>query len=249
MLSTGERSNVAAVDCLDETKSYDLVIVTTDAHQIEPLLAVLARSMAKSIQFMFVTPEWRRLAEAVGSDRTTFGFAGALSTFTPDGSLNLQIPKRRPKAMHGDSRWVDVFEKAGMPSMFEQDMGDRLRVQAPLLAAMESVAVASMRQGRGATWAQARIGQRGLRAGAAVLREVGGLNGKHTKTSIAGAPGPLLTFALWWIASRNRFRFAIGTSAGEAAGLIDLLVAEARSRANMIKYVQDLLSMRSELLP
>jgi hypothetical protein len=83
-----------------------------------------------------------------------------------------------------------------MSSKLEQDVGNWLRVQQASTAAMESVAVAGMRSS-GAPPGQAKAGNRGLKVGAAVLREVGGLAGAHTKTPLASALGPVVTFAVW----------------------------------------------------
>jgi 2-dehydropantoate 2-reductase len=83
------------------------------------VLPGLRSSTAKAIQFMFITPEAARLRAAAGTDRTTFGFVGVLAVLRGDGRLDLQIPKRNPKALHGDQRWADLFEAAGMPSKFE----------------------------------------------------------------------------------------------------------------------------------
>ena len=42
-------------DKLDEEAAYNLVVVTTPAHQVEAVLPALQRSKAECVQFMFVT--------------------------------------------------------------------------------------------------------------------------------------------------------------------------------------------------
>ena len=56
VLTTGERANVTIADHLDEETPFDLVIVTTLAHQVDPLLRALRCSQARCVHFMFVTP-------------------------------------------------------------------------------------------------------------------------------------------------------------------------------------------------
>ena len=243
VLTTGERASVAVADHLDEQTPFDLVIVTTLAHQVSPLLPVLQRSQARCVHFMFVTPEAGRLRSAVGARRATFGMAAVLATLDGDGKLGLTIP--RTKAMQGDQRWVELFEAAGMPSSLEEDMGRWLRSQTPLTIAMESVAVAGMRHKRGATWAEAKTGATGLRAGFSILRGRGKTPYPGSKNQISRAPRFLLTLILWG-ASRSRYRETVGNSSEECRGLIGLLAAEGRQEPTMRKAVDALVALRPD---
>jgi 2-dehydropantoate 2-reductase len=245
VLTTGERAMVTSADHLDTQKAYDLVLVTVNAHQVDAVLPALRTSRAKAIQFMFITPEAARLQAAVGADRTTFGFAGVLAVLRDDGKLDLQIPKRNPKALHGDQRWVDLFEAAGMPSKLEPQMERRLRAFAPMTMSMEAVAISGMQHRRGATWAEARAGARGAKSAYAILRELGDAPYPGMPSLMSRAPLPVTTFMLWGI-SRARFREAIGTSQEECRGLVDLLVAEARHRGANSANVNRVLAMRPE---
>jgi 2-dehydropantoate 2-reductase len=221
--TSGERAEVAVAGRLDEDVPYDLVIVTVLAHQIDPLLPALARSRAGCVHLMFVTPEADRLRAAIGADRVTFGMAAVLATLDGEGRLGLTIPRTR--APQGDQRWVDLFQEAGMPATLEKDMGRWLRYQTPLTIAMESVALSGMQHRRGATWAEARTGARGLRAGFAIFRAAGETPYPAVKKRLSSAPLPLLTLMLWGV-SRSRFRETVGNSAEECRGLADLLAAE-----------------------
>ena len=236
--TNGERASVAVADHLDEQAAFDLVIVTTLAHQVHAILPVLQRSQARCVHFMFVTPEAQRLRSAVGAGRATFGMAAVLATLDDDGRLGLTIPKT--KAMHGDQRWVDLFEAAGMPSALEADMGRWLRSQTPLTIAMEGVAVAGMRHKRGATWAEAKTGARALRAGFAILGET---PYPDAKKRMSRAPRPMLTFILWAV-SRSRFRETVGNSAEECRGLIDLLAAEGTHQPALRTAADAVLALR-----
>jgi 2-dehydropantoate 2-reductase len=243
VLTTGERANVAVADHLDEQTPFDLVIVTTLAHQAGPLLPTLQRSQARCVHFMFVTPQAEHLRSAVGARRATFGMAAVLATLDSDGKLGLTIP--RTKAMQGDQRWADLFNAAGMPSRLEPDMGRWLRSQTPLTIAMEGVAVAGMRHKRGATWAEAKTGARGLRAGFSILRDLGETPYPGSKNQLSRAPQVLLTLILWGV-SRSRFRETVGASSEECRGLIDLMAAEGRQKPALRKAVGALLALRPD---
>lgn len=245
VLTTGERAAVTTADHLDTEKAYDLAIVTVNAHQVDAVLSALRSSRTRAIQFMFITPEAARLKAAVGADRTTFGFAGVLAVLRGDGTLDLQVPKRNPKTLHGDRRWADLFEAAGMPSKLEPEIERRLRASSPLTMAMEAVAISGMRHKRGATWAEARVGARGAKGAYAILRELGDAPYPGMPSQMSRAPLPLATLILWGL-SRSRFRAAIGTSREECRGLIDLLVAEARRRGAGSANIDRILAMRPE---
>jgi 2-dehydropantoate 2-reductase len=241
VLTAGERASLTVADHLDEQAPFDLVIVTTLAHQVDALLPALHRSQARCVHFMFVTPEAERLRSAVGARRATFGMAAVLATLDSDGRLGLTIPKTR--AMQGDQRWVDLFQAAGMPSTLERDMGRWLRSQTPLTIAMEGVAVAGMRHKRGATWAEAKTGARGLRAGFSILRELGETPYPGSKNQISRAPRFVLTLILWGV-SRGRYRETVGNSSEECRGLIDLLAAEGRQNPALREAVEAVLALR-----
>jgi 2-dehydropantoate 2-reductase len=239
--TTGERASVTVAGHLDEQVPFDLVIVTTLAHQVGPLLPALQRSQARCVHFMFVTPEAERLRSAVGPRRATFGMAAVLATLDSDGKLGLTIPKT--KSMQGDQRWAGLFQAAGMPSTLEEDMGRWLRSQTPLTIAMEGVAIAGMRHKRGATWAEADTGARGLRAGFSILRELGETPYPRSKNQISRAPRFLLTLILWGV-SRSRFRETVGNSSGECRGLIDLIAAEGKQKPALRQTVDAVLALQ-----
>jgi 2-dehydropantoate 2-reductase len=122
-------------------------------------------------------------------------------------------------------------------------MGRWLRSQTPLTIAMESVAVAGMRHKRGATWAEAKTGAKGLRAGFSILRAQGETPYPGSKNQISRAPRFLLTLILWGV-SRSRFRETVGNSAEECRGLIGLLAGEARQQPSMRKAVDAVVALR-----
>jgi len=242
---TGEQARVTVADHLDEQQPYDLVIVTTLAHQVDAVLPALQRSAAKGIHFMFVTPEYKRLAAAVGEQRATFGMASVLSVVKEDGTLQLDVQKTR--SAQGDQGLVDLFTGAGLPSQLQPEMGRWLRSQVPLTIAMESVAGAAVRHGRGATRAEAAAGARGFRAGLAIVRGAGetpypGNNNQMSRT-MSRMPAAVVAFIMRSV-SRGKFRETVGNSAAECRGLIDILVAEGRQQPELRDAVSALLALR-----
>jgi 2-dehydropantoate 2-reductase len=241
ILTTGERADVRVADHLDHQVGFDLVVVTTLAHQVAAILPDLQRSAARCVHFMFVTPDATRLAAAVGTGRATFGMAGVLATLDANGRLSLQIGKT--KSLQGDRRWVELFEAAGMPSRLESDMGRWLRSQTPVTIAMESVTGSGIAHKRGATWAEARAGAQGLRAGFSILRELGDVPYPRNKNQMSKAPRPLLTVILRSV-SRSKYRETVGHSSEECSGLIELLVAEARHNRVAATSISAVLALR-----
>lgn len=238
---TGERAQVAIADALDVTKAYDLVIVTVLAHQVDAVLPQLQAGEARQIHFMFVTPEYRRLAAAVAPKHASFGMAAALSVIKPDGSMNLEIPKS--KAMQGDEDFVALMQAAGMPAKYEPEAGRWLRSQTPLTIAMTSVAGTGMQHRKGATFSEARLGARGLKAAFDIIKAPGENPYPKSKAQMSNMPAPVLAFILRAV-SRSHYRETVGNSAEETRGLIELLAAEAEQKPELREKVDAVLALR-----
>lgn len=160
----GERAPVRVLDALDEETPYDLVIVTLLAHEVGAVLPALRRSTAACVQFMFNTFEPEQLAQAIGPDRYALGMPFIQARLDGDGRLDANVGGTGQKTMMDCQRWVDLFGAAGLPSVLEHDMPNWLRSHAPLCAAFESVSIAGMRRGGGASWTEARALARGVKA-------------------------------------------------------------------------------------
>jgi len=98
-LQSGERAKMRVTDSLDEQEAYDLVIVTTLAHQIDALLPTLRRSKARCIHFMFVNFNPESLRDAVGPDRCTFGMPAVQAMLDDEGKLSPKISKSMKTAV------------------------------------------------------------------------------------------------------------------------------------------------------
>ncbi len=170
--TTGERVDVRVAGELDEATSYDLVLVTTLAHQVDAVLPALQRCKAKCVHFIFNTFEPERLRDAVGTHRCTFGMPFVMASVDRGGRVRSQINPAQ-KTLHSDLRWVALFEAAGIPSSYEADMLLWLRCHVPVCVSFESISVAAQRRGNGASWAEAMTVARGTRAGFAIIERLG----------------------------------------------------------------------------
>lgn len=225
--TTGERVEVRVTDKLDEAIAYDLVLVTLLAHQVEAVLPVLQRSAAKWIQFMFnnFTPE--KLRDAAGAERCSFGMPFLQATLDGDGKLNARIGAAGQKSKMDSKDWVNVFNKAGLPAVLEPDMLLWLRCQAPLGAAFESVSVAGMRRGGGASWAESVTIARGLQESFTLIQRLGYRLYPSGKSLLHASPAWLVASLLWFMSRIRSFRELLATGLNECRALVDELVASA----------------------
>ena len=224
ILKTGERAEVRVADKLDEEAAYNLVVVTTPAHQVDAVLPALQRSKAQCVQFMFVTFEPERLRDAIGSHRCSFGMPAVMATVDSEGRIKPTIISSL-KTLHGDQRWAELFRRAGIPSAFEPEMALWLRCEAPLTAAIESIAVAGQRSGGGATWAEAKAVARGLHGGFAIVKGLGYRLYPSTKSTMYSVPNFLIAFLLWVFSRIPAMRELLATGLNECRALIDTMVA------------------------
>ena len=223
----GERAAVRVTDALDEQIPYDLVIVTLLAHQVDAVLPALQRSAARCIQFMFNNFEPERLRDAVGAERCAFGMPFVQAIFDQDGQLKATIGAGGQKTLLDQPRWVDVFIAAGLPARLEPDMPLWLRCHAPLGVAFESVSVAGMRRGGGASWGEAMVLARGLHACFALIKDLGYPLYPRGKARLNGCPNWVLAALLWTVSRIRSFRELLATGANECRALVDVMVAAA----------------------
>ncbi len=223
----GERASVRVADMLDEQTPYDLVIVTLLAHQTDAVLPALQRSAAGCVQFMFNTFDPERLQKAVGVGRCSFGMPFVQATLDGDGKLKAAIGAAGQKTLMSQQRWVDVFNVAGMPAALERDMPLWLRCQVPLCVAFESVSVAGMQRGGGASWREALILARGIHASFKLIKGLGHSVYPRTKKLIDRSPAPVVAAMLWSMSRVRSFRELLATGKAECIALVDAMVAAA----------------------
>jgi 2-dehydropantoate 2-reductase len=226
VLQNGERVPVRVADSLDEDASFDLVIVTTKAFQVDAFLPALARSKAASFHFLFANFNPDHIRDALPGRRPAFGMPFIQSWIDEAGAIKININKRQ-KTLHSDQRWVELFESAGLPSAFEADMMGWLRWHAPMTVAIEMVCVAGERHNSGATWREARTMARGIRAGFAILRGIGYEMHRSAK-GLAGMPLFIVTLLLWWMSKMKKFRVLLASGEDEARSQADEIIVAAR---------------------
>jgi 2-dehydropantoate 2-reductase len=186
--------------------------------------ATLQRSVAKCIQFMFVTFELERLQNAVGVERCSFGMPGVQAIFDKDGKLKATIGAAGQKTMLSRQRWVDMFNAAGLPALLELDMPLWLRCHVPLCVAFESVSVAGERRGGGASWGEAITLARNARE----LRAAQGFGYRvypRSKAQMSGLPAWVVAAMLWMMSRIKSFRELLATGKNECRALVDVMVA------------------------
>jgi len=242
-LQSGERAKMRVTDSLDEQEAYDLVIVTTLAHQIDALLPTLRRSKARCIHFMFVNFNPESLRDAVGPDRCTFGMPAVQAMLDDEGKLSPKISKSM-KTAHSDQRWVDLFEGAGIPSSLEADMLLWLRCHVPLCCAFESIAVAGKRRGGGASWKEAKAVARGLHGGWAIVQGLGYSLYPSAKSRMNSLPNFVLAFMMWGFSRVPAMRELLATGLNECRALIDTMVSAASAKPALQNAVSSVVAIK-----
>ena len=198
------------------------------AHQIEAVLPTLQASQARHVQFMFNTFEPQALQAVMGAERCSFGMPFAMAHLDADGRLTSTVSQAR-KTLHGDPRWADLFNEAGIPSAFEPNMMLWLRCHTPMCIAMEAISYAAVRRGGGASWREAMIVARGTRAGFAVLKGQGHRLYPPSKALISALPTPLVAMMLWCISRIASFRDLLATGVNECRALVDVVTAAGQA--------------------
>jgi 2-dehydropantoate 2-reductase len=247
LLQSGKGIAVKISDQLDETLPYDLVIVTTLAYQAALLIPILKRSKASCIHFMFNTFDPQRLAKSLGAQRCTFGMPFIMATHDNDGRLDAQITHKRP-TLHGGQEWVDLFDKAGIPSQFELHMLAWLVSHVPLCIAMEAISIGAKRRGNGASWRQAQAVARGLKGTVAVIKGIGVPIYPPSKNALYALPTLIIAGPLWNVSRVKSFTDLLATGVDECRELIDGVISSAQmTNLHLVKLITALVVMKPEV--
>ncbi len=239
----GERADVRVTDTLDEETAYDLVVVALLAHQVDAVLPLLQRSAAKCVLFTFNNFDPERLRDAVGAERCSFGMPFVQATVDRDGRLSARIGAAGQKTKIDNQGWVDVFVAAGLPAVFEPNMLLWLRCHVPLCVAFESVSVAGVRRGGGASWGESVVLAHGMQESFTLIQRLGYHLYPPGKTWLHTSPAWVVAFLLWIMSRIPSFRELLATGVGECCALVDVLVSNA-GRANPPVSVARIEAMR-----
>ena len=239
----GERAEVRVADTLDETIPYDLILVTLQAHQVDAVLPGLQRTAAKWIQFMFNTFDPERLRDAVGAERCSFGMPFVQATINSDGKLKATIGAGGQKSKMNHHGSLNVFIAAGLPAVFEPNMLLWLRCHVPMGAAFESVCVAGVRRGGGASWGECKVIARGMQESFRLIERLGYKLYPWGKSLLNASPTWVPASVLWFMSRVTSFRELLATGINECRALVDVLVAIA-PRANPPVLVSRIQAMK-----
>ena len=240
-----EQAKLEVVDKLEEQVSYDLVLVTLLAHQVEAVVPALQRSAAKAILFMFNNFEPEQLRDAVGAERCFFGMPFVQARLDGAGKLSAKIGAAGQKSKINNQEWVNLFNAAGLPAVFESNMLLWLRCHVPLGAAFESVSVAAMRRGGGASWKEAMVIARGAQASFTLIQRLGYRIYPSGKAFLHASPAWVLAGILWSMSRIPSFRELLATAVNECRALVDVLLASA-SRDGSVNLVNAIAAMKPE---
>lgn len=225
----GKHVAVGVTDTLDEASPYDLVVVTLLAHQVDAVLPALQRSVARNILFVFNNFNPERLRDAIGAERSAFGMPFVQASFDADGRLKAVVGAAGQKTKLSDPRWVDLFSRAGLPAVLETDMSLWLRCHAPLCVAFESVSIAGVRRGTGASWKEAMVLARGIHESFRLIESLGYPVYPSGKAWLQRSPAWVVAGMLWSMSRIRSFRELLATGEGECRALVDVMAAAARS--------------------
>ncbi len=160
-----------------------------------------------------------------------------------DGKLNAKIGAAGQRSKMSSREWVRVFNEAGLPAAFEPDMLLWLRCHAPLGAALESVSVAGVRRGKGASWGESLTIARGLQESFTLIRRLGYRLYPSGKSLLHASPVTVVAGLLWFLSRIRSFRELLATGINESRALVDALVASA-SHAQPPVSVKKILRMK-----
>ena len=176
---------------------------------------------------MFNNIDTERLREAVGPERCALGMNFVQATLDGDGRLKATIGAGGQKTLMDQERWADLFNAAGLPAKVERDMPLWLRCHVPLCVAFESVSVAGVRRGGGASWKEALALARGVHAGFGLIKGLGYSIYPRNKRLIDRAPASVFAAVLWSMSRVRSFRELLATGQAECEALVDAMIAAA----------------------
>ncbi|WP_437785744.1 ketopantoate reductase family protein [Sorangium sp. So ce1097] len=225
--AAGERAAVRVSAALDATTSWDLVLVTVLASQVDAVLPALAASAARTVMFMFNTFEpLGRLRDAVGPERFAFGFPSILASLD-DAKLTSKIVTRGLLTTVTDAAWAKVFADAGIPAVVHPDMESWLRTHAALVAPVMVAFVTSHARQAGVSWAEAMSLARAMEEGLRLVRQLGNTITPEPVAVMSRLPAPVLATFLWTSSRLEAMRKAGAAGPGEPRSLIDAMAAAA----------------------
>jgi len=223
---------------------YDAVIVTVLAHQLDAaLLESLRTCGAKQIVLTGNRLDPQQTCDALGAARCVFGFPMQQAFVEADGAVHMApAPASGQRTVLGDRRWVDIFNSAGMPSSFQEDMLLWLRCHLPVSMAFESACILAEQQqpaAGGLSWADACRVACAAQQGLALLVHTG-CQLHPDRAQFASMPAFQLAGLLWGLTRDAAFRTLLAKAEVECRAMVDRLVHIGAECTFDTRLIQDI---------
>lgn len=169
------KTPVKAVNSLDTTQSWDLVLLTVTEYQFdEPLFATL-KTTAKSTEILFMFNTFSSLDkyfDVLGKERCVMGFPSIQASFY-DGALVHGFLNFGQITIVSSPQWRTIFSSAGIKCIHEPDMQSWLRTHAAVALGLFSALVTAAKKKSGVTWSEAQLSAGAAREGFALVQKLG----------------------------------------------------------------------------
>lgn len=217
----GRKIGVSVSAEFDATTPWDLVLVTTLAHQVDETLPALKACAAKKVMFMFNTVEsLEKLRAAVGPERFEFSFPTVIA-FLENGKLRGTVNGPGNGTTTTSAEWATHFNAAKIPTEVVPDMESFLRSHAALVIPMMAIGNTVSARGRALSWSEALRYARMLDEGFAIVRSLGNSITPGFVVVLSKLPAPFVA-CVFWAASRAAAVTDLGKMGpAEARALID----------------------------
>jgi 2-dehydropantoate 2-reductase len=224
--SDGKEAVVTALDTLDAHTTYDLVIVTVKAYQLDSVLPMLKQSNVQQVVFMANNFQPERMLNLFGKEKCGFAMPFLQALVLETGELQSH-DATSGKTKLDIQRWVDLFIQAGIPAAFDPRTVDFIRSHSPFCVAFQSAAVAGVKLGRGAPFSRCLELARGIQEIYKVIVFEGYELYPTSKKVFANGPVVIPAAMLWLLTKIPSFRTLLASGREECERLIDSIVDAA----------------------
>lgn len=234
----GRWAPVTARASLDPLEPYDLAIVTVPEHQVASILAEVSSSQAKTVLFMFNTFQGTaRYASAVGPERFAFGFPNMAATLVGQ-QLSFRVDGPGMLTALSRADLVTLFQEAGMPSKYEDDMNAFLRGHVALAVPLFLAGLLMWKRSYDLTWKEAKQLSAALAEGFDLVKSLGHPLKPRNIAWVAQMPLLMRAFVLWAF-SRSALVKAVGEfGPAETRYLIDEMVGVDPGRTQLLQALR-----------
>jgi len=191
---------VKAVNSLDTTQAWDLVLLTITQHQFDEPLFTTLKACPKTTEILFMFNTFASLDhyfDILGKERCIMGFPAIMAQFF-NGVLVYKFLSFGQITIVSSSEWRTVFTSARITCVHEADMQSWLRTHAAMVVGIMSAAVAAAKKKAGLTWAEASLSAGAAREGLALVTKLGNdVTPKFIYYLGVAAPSFVFTGLIW----------------------------------------------------